>query len=556
MSLALPAGVLLAGGCQLILGIGGELPLEQEGTAGEAPATGGSGGGPAAGGSGGVAGGNEGQGLTGPCLPGEVAACYTGRSGTADVGICKSGTAVCPEEGVWGECGHQVFPEPESCATAADEDCNGHDCSLWVHAFKGALTVTGLALDGTDGVIASMTIKGEYDLGEGPLTPEGSSDALLLKLDKAGHILWKRVLSGPDDQIITAVAADPAGNIILSGLTRTNLDLGGTSKLLGGGGFVAKLTPDGEAIWAETALSDVGPPGMEYLAVDSKGDIVVASNSPDVTLGAQHYTGPDQIGFFVAKLSGATGAPAWVTVSQAVEIETLSALRISPSDDIVLAGELDGPTLGLAPGDCSSEGLTPAPFVARLAANGAFLDAAVLATPGALPPQKIQPFSLAVDSQGTPMLVGDFHGDLTFASGAYTTTHQHAAFIVRSMPGDGQWSRVFLGDPDDKLATSSAQLVAVDGHDNIVMTGLYGGKVHIVDGVPPETQNVYVLKLDPGGGLVFRRTYYFGDGVIQGLALSRIDDHAVLAGTFFGRADFELMSVVSPQGVFLMKIGK
>lgn len=60
------------------------------------------------------------------CTPGSTAGCYTGPVGTQGVGACAAGTQTCNAEGsAYGPCVGDVVPATESCATAADDDCDG-----------------------------------------------------------------------------------------------------------------------------------------------------------------------------------------------------------------------------------------------------------------------------------------------------------------------------------------------------------------------------------------------------------------------------------------------
>lgn len=60
------------------------------------------------------------------CTPNELEDCYTGPPGTVGVGACHGGTRTCNATGTaWSECLDQVLPLPESCYTAADDDCDG-----------------------------------------------------------------------------------------------------------------------------------------------------------------------------------------------------------------------------------------------------------------------------------------------------------------------------------------------------------------------------------------------------------------------------------------------
>lgn len=61
------------------------------------------------------------------CVPGSVAACYTGPAGTSGVGTCKDGTQTCASDGKgYGACGGMVVPVGELCGDSKDNDCNGN----------------------------------------------------------------------------------------------------------------------------------------------------------------------------------------------------------------------------------------------------------------------------------------------------------------------------------------------------------------------------------------------------------------------------------------------
>ncbi|MBT9559971.1 MAG: hypothetical protein IV100_28330 [Myxococcales bacterium] len=62
------------------------------------------------------------------CVPGASGACYTGPEGTADVGLCLTGTQVCDADGKgYGPCTGEVLPVEETCSTPDDDDCDGVD---------------------------------------------------------------------------------------------------------------------------------------------------------------------------------------------------------------------------------------------------------------------------------------------------------------------------------------------------------------------------------------------------------------------------------------------
>ena len=60
------------------------------------------------------------------CMPNATVSCYSGPAGTQGVGICAAGTKACNAQGTaYSACAGDVLPQPESCTTASDDDCNG-----------------------------------------------------------------------------------------------------------------------------------------------------------------------------------------------------------------------------------------------------------------------------------------------------------------------------------------------------------------------------------------------------------------------------------------------
>ncbi len=51
-------------------------------------------------------------------------ACYTGPTGTQNVGECKAGSQIC-NVGVWGTCNGEMTPQQDTCGDGKDNDCNG-----------------------------------------------------------------------------------------------------------------------------------------------------------------------------------------------------------------------------------------------------------------------------------------------------------------------------------------------------------------------------------------------------------------------------------------------
>ncbi len=60
------------------------------------------------------------------CTPGDTMDCYSGPTGTENVGLCQGGVHTCDAEGsTWGPCSGEVTPLQEVCDNLRDDDCNG-----------------------------------------------------------------------------------------------------------------------------------------------------------------------------------------------------------------------------------------------------------------------------------------------------------------------------------------------------------------------------------------------------------------------------------------------
>lgn len=60
------------------------------------------------------------------CTPGATMPCYSGTAGTANVGVCHGGTALCAATGTSYEaCQNEVVPSSDLCGDSLDQDCDG-----------------------------------------------------------------------------------------------------------------------------------------------------------------------------------------------------------------------------------------------------------------------------------------------------------------------------------------------------------------------------------------------------------------------------------------------
>lgn len=128
----------------------------------------------------------------------------------------------------------------------------------------------GLAIDGAGNVVYGGGFSGTVNLGGMNVMSAGQRDALLLKSDGDGNLLWSRAAGGPVADDIFAVAADAAGDIYVVGAlcfqaagpgdcSATFGNLGVTSVPAGReNAFVAKINGAGQWQWVREIVPNAG----------------------------------------------------------------------------------------------------------------------------------------------------------------------------------------------------------------------------------------------------------------------------------------------------------
>src|SRR5262249_32741163 len=117
--------------------------------------------------------------------------------------------------------------------------------------------------------------------------PAGGVDAVLVKLDPQGHVVFSTYLGGAGDDYGLGITLDSSGNIYVAGTTSSNdfpirnpyqaLHVpGGTS---GSDVFVTKINPSGSAILYSTYLGGDDDDSVASIGVDAVGSIYLAGST-------------------------------------------------------------------------------------------------------------------------------------------------------------------------------------------------------------------------------------------------------------------------------------
>jgi uncharacterized protein (TIGR03437 family) len=204
--------------------------------------------------------------------------------------------------------------------------------------------------------VAGLTYSPDFPVtpGAAQTTFGGTCDAFIAKLDPNGRLIWATYLGGILDDWATGIAVDTAGNVWVTGYTRSaNFPLVNPIQgMLDNGlsddfdAFVAKLSNDGSQFYYSTFLGGPDDDGGVGIAADSQGNAYVAVNVNEALGFLNQQTWPDQFGIFVVKLNS-IGAPLYTYFHPTGDA---SAIALDSATNAYVAGstlDASGATLRL-----------------------------------------------------------------------------------------------------------------------------------------------------------------------------------------------------------------
>ncbi|OON68485.1 T9SS type A sorting domain-containing protein [Hymenobacter sp. CRA2] len=333
-------------------------------------------------------------------------------------------------------------------------------------------------------------------------------------------------------------AVDAGGNVFVVGSFNDVLNFGTLPALTSRGNsdiFVAKLSPAGQWLWAQSA----GGSGADYatsIGLSSTGEVLVAGNFVGTARfgslpGVVSAGGQD---VFVARLAAANGQ--WLATQHAggVGLDNCSSLVVTANDEVVVAGSFSqvvafGPTHQLTTNGGEDV------FVARLTSNLASWHWATQAgstgTDGAN--------DLALTANGDAVVVGAYTNTTRGATfdnlPPLTGTTGRNMFVARLQGTTGEWTWA-IGSAGQ---TGSAIAISVPT-DEVVVAGNFAGTVTLAGSalVSAGSNDVFVARLDgTGQWLTAQRAGGPGDDTANDVVISGTDG-AVVVGYFNATATF------------------
>ncbi len=188
---------------------------------------------------------------------------------------------------------------------------------IWVRTFGGRGHSYGraLAADAAGNVVLTGGFTDTLMFGERCLFSRGGEDIFLVKLDTNGGVLWTQSTGDGNQESSYAAAFDPAGNVYVGGSFNSSVNFGITNLISQGGQdcFLAKYDLNGSVIWA-LSFPGNSDDAINSLAIDRWGSVHVAGQSHSSPLQAGSTNLPHYGGYdvFAAKLTP-EGATLWAS---------------------------------------------------------------------------------------------------------------------------------------------------------------------------------------------------------------------------------------------------
>jgi hypothetical protein len=366
------------------------------------------------------------------CIPGPSSETWTRQFGDSGHDFANA-LGVDPESGDVYVAGTDVGVGASS--SAGDALLLKYDSSgdvLWAQRFGTARmdTIVALGIDAS----GSLYVTGETGAVLPGQTSAGNIDTFLRKYDSAGNELWTRQFGGSADDRATALRVDGSGNVYVAGTT--NGALPGQSGAGDFDPFLRKYDGAGNALWTR----QFGTSAYDYAAsvsTDGRGDVYLAGG----TSGAlPEQSGAGEVDVYVRKYDGA-GAELWTRQSGTSAAESPAALASDADGNVYLAGA----TLGTLP-DQTSAGDSDV-FVRKYSALGAELWTRQFGTSG-----NDHAYALSAAESGDVYVAGYSSGTFPGQSAAGETDSFVRAYSAR---GAALWTQQFGTDrADDVRATA------------------------------------------------------------------------------------------------------
>ncbi|MBC7864895.1 MAG: SBBP repeat-containing protein [Bacteroidia bacterium] len=207
------------------------------------------------------------------------------------------------------------------------------------------------------------------------LGTNGSNDVFITKTTSSGNFIWAKRIGGPSADYGVGIAADPFGNLVITGEFRSTVDFdpgAGTYNLTPSGNvnmFTCKLDSAGSFLWARQIGGPSDTPWARAIATDSSGNSYTSGYFYDIIdfdpgPGVFSLTSATAENVFISKLDPA-GNFLWAGHISSSANSSANAVCVDIEENIITTGGASGCPCDFDPGPNTSN--------AALTASGSFV---------------------------------------------------------------------------------------------------------------------------------------------------------------------------------------
>jgi hypothetical protein len=265
------------------------------------------------------------------CTPGDTEPCYSGPASTLGLGACHGGVRACAADGSgFGACAGEVVPQPESCGSAVDVDCNGSvgGCTgapEWKVPITGNVVMGGVAAS-ADGEAVIFGWAQTIDLGSGPQGDSSTWGLFVAGIAAAGAPRWLHVFPGVD-------ASTRVGAVVMSAAHEATL----------------AVYAEGPVAFGVQAV-DATPNGVVALRFDGGGNLLGARlvdlgalpGAPEPWPQVAHIAGDGGVLVGGAGFLGELGDGLSTTWNRRYTAVTFAGLTVDAAGSLFAAGSYQG----------------------------------------------------------------------------------------------------------------------------------------------------------------------------------------------------------------------
>ena len=342
---------------------------------------------------------------------------------------------------------------------------------VWSKRFgeAGNQYVSSVAIDATGAIYIGGNVSGTADFGGGPLVSKGGSDPYVAKLDSSGAHVWSKIYGdAADPQYVSGIALTPSGQLMVAGLFRGTVNLGGADLVSTGelNSFLGKLEPSGAHVWSKRFGN---PPGDDFSAIATDKDgavIVVGAVFGSIDFGGGSVAPVGSLDSFVAKFDNA-GVYQWAHLYGDSSKQRGISVTTDASANILFTLRGSG-TVDFGGGGTTSPGYGH--WLAKLTPAGTFVWAKSFPGTGTAEEGELYVTS---NPAGEALVWGDSPQAIDFGGGSLPTKGGSDVLLARFTSAGTYVASKRLGDAAEQFARA----LTVGPTGTVALTGWFKGTI-------------------------------------------------------------------------------